>query len=80
MEGISYLMKRIIPPPCCVLSSLHGGVDSSRINWLEGNKASNFVSNINKTAMLFPITSCNISNLFLKEFMLICGNINLFEF
>ena len=30
--------------------------------------------------MLFPITSCSISNLFLKEFMLMCANINLFGF
>ena len=30
--------------------------------------------------MVFPITSCNISNLFFKEFMLICANINLLGF
>ena len=80
LEGISYLIKSIIPPPCCILSSLYGGVNPSRINQLEGNEASNFVSDINKTSMLFPITSCNISNLFLKEFKLICANINLFGF
>ena len=71
LEGISYLTKSIIPPPCCILSSLYGGMNPSRINRLEGNEASNFVSDINKTSMLFSITSCNISNLFLKEFMLI---------
>ena len=73
-------MKSIIPSPCCVLSSLCGGVNPSRINRLEGNEVSNFVSDINKTSMLFQITSCKITNLFLKEFMLICANINLFGF
>ena len=55
-------------------------VNPSKINWLKGNKASNFVSDINKTTMLFPITSCNISNSFLEEFMMIYSNINLFGF
>ena len=75
LEGISCLIRSIVPPPCCILSSLYGG-----INWLEENKAPNFVSGINKTSMLFPIISWNISNLFLKEFKLICENINLVRF
>ena len=38
-----------------------------------------FASDINKTSMQFPITSCNIWNLFLKKFMLLCANVSLFE-
>ena len=36
------------------------------MNGLEGNEASDFVSDIYKTSVLFPITSCNTSDLFLK--------------
>ena len=56
-EGLPSRIKSIIPPPCCVLSSLYGEVNPSRINWFEGNEASNFVSDINKTSVLFSITS-----------------------
>ena len=80
LKGICSLIRSIIPPLCCVLSSLYGGVNQSRRNSLEGKEASNFVPDINKASMLFPITSCNISNLFLKELMLICASINPFAF
>ena len=73
-------MKSIKPLTNCVLSSLYGGVNPFRKNLLEENETSNFASDVNKTSMFFQLPHCNISNLFLKEFMLICENINLFGF
>ena len=62
LEGISSLTKQIMPPPCSVLSSLYGRVNSSKIIWLRGNVASIFVWDIRKILILLPITSFKILN------------------
>ena len=66
MVGVSSFMKSIILPTCCVLSTLYDGINPSKMNWIEGNEASDFVSDVYKTLVLFPTTSCNISDLFVK--------------
>ena len=69
LESISSLMKSIRPQPCSFLSSLYGGVNPSKINWLKGNVSSNFVSDISRKLILLPLTYFSISNLFRIEFM-----------
>ena len=64
MEGITFLRKSIRPPPCFILSSLYGGVNPSKINFLRGNVSSNFFLDISKISILLRITSFSISNLF----------------
>ena len=80
LEGTSCVIKSFIPPPCYVLSTVYGGVKPSIKNWFEQSKAYNFLRDFNKTSTLFPITCSNISNLFLKEFMLTCSNIAYLDF
>ena len=67
LEGTSSLTKSIEPPPCVVLSSLYGGVNSSKINWFRRNVSSNFASDISQILISLPATFFSISNLFLIE-------------
>ena len=72
MEGIPSLIKSLITPPRCVLFSLDDGVNLSRINWLEGNEAFNFISDINITSVLCPVFSCNTQTYSLKVYVGMC--------
>ena len=65
LEGITFYIKSIIPPPCCVLSNMYGGVCPPGKNWLEGKDAFSFISEINKTSILIAIISaCVKTSLF----------------
>ena len=78
-EGISSWIKNNSPSPFEFLSNLYETPYSFKINCVEGNESSSFVSENKIISRFLLMRSSKNSNLFLIELMLKCPTLSLLE-